>query len=289
MIPMLAAAAFSAALDVSAVRAPYARVHIPVAADPTPDHNYRDLRVRDDRGVEIPYALDPRPPDPHTVAVRTAGFERPADAPAVQRATLDLSASNLAVASLRFDTSTPAFARDVLIEHSDDGATWSGNVTERISRFRVGTPHLALDVADGSARFWRVSIDDRDDAPLENLRVTLYATAHEIVFPVVRGRRYALTFGDPGPAAPVYDLPARLEHERWRADTASVRRVVALSPRSSDVPAVSPPARAAPAARASPEAPPWLVPVAFGAAVVVLAAFALRLTRTPETTGTGSE
>jgi hypothetical protein len=285
---VLAAAAFSAALDVSAVRAPYARVHIPVAADPTPDHDYRDLRVHDDRGAEIPYALDPRPPNPHTVAVRTAAFERPPDAPTVQRATLDLSASNLAVASLRFDTTTPTFARSVLVEHSDDGATWSGDAGERISRFRRGAAHLVTGVADGSARFWRVSIDDRDDAPLENLRVTLYASAHEIVFPVVRGRRYALTFGDPVLAAPVYDLPLRLQHERWRADTASVRRVVALPQRSSDVPAAAPLARA-PAARAGPEAPSWLVSVAFGAAVVVLAAFALRLTRTPETTGTGSE
>jgi hypothetical protein len=287
MIPMLAAAALSAALDVSAVRAPYARVRIPVAADPTPDHDYRDLRVRDDRGTEIPYALDPRPPDPRTVAVRSASFERPADAPTVQRATLDLSASNLTVVSLRFDTSTPTFARNMLAERSDDGATWNGDFGERIWRYRQGAPHLLAYVVDGGARFWRVSIDDRDDAPLENLRVTLYASAHEIVFPVVRGRRYALTFGDPVLAAPVYDLPLRLQHERWRADTASVRRVVTLAPRPSDAPAAA--LARAPAARASPEAPSWLVPVAFGAAVVVLAAFALRLTRTPETTGTGSE
>jgi hypothetical protein len=288
MIPVLAAAAFSAALDVSAVRAPYARVRIPVAADPTPDRDYRDLRVRNDRGDDVPYALDPRPPWPRTVAVRSAGFERPADAPTVQRATFDLSASNLAVTSLRFDTSTPAFARDVLIEHGDDGATWIADANDRISRFRQGAANVVIDVADGRARFWRVSVDDRDDAPLANLRVTLYASAHEIVFPVVRGRRYALTFGDPELAAPVYDLPARLQHERWRADTASAGRVVTLSRRSSDVPAGSQPARAS-AADASSTAPAWLVPVAFTAAVVVLAAFALRLTRAPETGGTGSE
>jgi hypothetical protein len=130
-----------------------------------------------------------------------------------------------------------------------------------------------------------VIVDDRDDAPLENLRVTLFVRAHDVVFPVVRGRRYALTFGDPALDAPAYDLPARLSHERWRAETASVGRVVELRRRTPDELANA--ARPlAPAPPSSPSnAPAWLAPVAFGAAVVVLALFALRLTRTPETAG----
>jgi Protein of unknown function (DUF3999) len=288
VIPLLAAAAFSAALDVSAVRAPYARVQIPLAADPTPAHDYADLRVHDDRGAEIPYALDPRPPSPRTVAVRSAGFERPADARTVQRAVLDLGVSHLTLTTLHFRTATPSFARELSIEHSDDGATWTSDGSQHIWRFSDGDALLVADIDDGRARYWRVSIDDGDDAPLANLRVTLYARAHEIVFPVLRGRRYALTFGDPALTAPAYDLPARLQHERWRADVASAGRVVALRPRRSGAPGLAPPARA-PAAAESSQGPAWLVPVAFGGAVVLLAAFALRLTRTPETAETAGE
>jgi hypothetical protein len=199
MMTLIAAAAVSAALDVSAVRAPYARARIPVAADPGPDRDYRDLRVRDDRGGEIPYALDPHPAlPPATIALRSAGFERPADAPAAQGATSELPASNLDVTALRIDTSTPSFERDVLIERSDDG------------------------------------------------------------------------------------------DERWRADVASAGRVVTVRRDSSGAAAALPAVRL-PAGGTSDATPAWLVPVAFGWAVVVLGAFALRLTRMPETTGSGSE
>ncbi|MEA2687396.1 MAG: hypothetical protein QOD51_3 [Candidatus Eremiobacteraeota bacterium] len=280
---LLASAGFSAALDVSSVSAPYARARIPVAADPTPGFDYRDLRVRDDRGRDVPYALDPGPRRRQTVAVRTSAFERPADAPTEQRATIDLGAPNLAVTSVRVDTSTPAFERDAVVDRSDDGATWTASRRERIARFREGAPNLVLATGDERARFWRVTIDDRDDAPLRDLRVTVFVQAHDVVFPVVRGRRYALTFGDPELDAPAYDLPARLSHERWRADTASVGRVVELRRRTPrELANTARPLAAAPVAAPS-AAPAWLAPVAFGVAVVVLALFALRLTRAPET------
>ena len=54
---LLAAAAFASALDVAAVRTPYARILIPAAVDPGPQGTYPDLRVRNERGAEVPYVV----------------------------------------------------------------------------------------------------------------------------------------------------------------------------------------------------------------------------------------
>ena len=281
---LLASAAFSAALDVSAVRAPYARARIPVAADPAPGGDYRDLRVRDDRGKEIPYALDPGPRTWRTVEERAAPSDTPASDPATQIARVDLGTPN-AVASVRIATTTPAFARDVLVERSDDDATWSTVTNGRVERFREGAPHLTLVTDEQRARYWRVIVDDRDDAALDDLRVVLLVQAHEVVFPVVRGRHYALAFGDPNLDAPVYDLPVRLAHEHWLAERASVGRVVELRRRTPDELASAARRAGIAPAPAAGGTPAWLTPVAFGAAVVVLALFALRLARMPEAAG----
>jgi hypothetical protein len=283
VIALLGAAAFAAALDVATVRTPYARVRIPVAVDPAPSGNYRDLRVRDERGAEIPYVVE-TVDDGAALVVTASAAEavRPPDAPATQVATIELRVPNLEVNAVRFDAATPSFARDVTIEGSEDGVTWSKIATDRISRFRDEAANLQVPTPYGRARWWRATIDNRDDAPLAGVRISLLIRPKDVVFPVVRPHRYRLTFGDPNTDAPTYDLRERLRHEQWRADRGSAGPIVVLGARrrGARVPAGTFARTPSP-----PALPGWLTSLAFTGAIVVLAAFALRLARAPDAAG----
>src|SRR6202011_5157067 len=133
---------------------------------------------------------------------------------------------------------------------------------------------LESSAGHGRARWWRATVDNHDNAPLDGLRISLLVQPRDVVFPVVRGRRYRLTFGDPLADAPGYDLRERLGHERWHAERGTAGPVGALRSRwATDALAPRLPARAVPAPAA---VPGWLTPLAFTGAIVVLAAFALR-------------
>lgn len=277
MIVTLAAALFSIALDVSEVRTPYARVRIPVAVDPTPGGDYRDLRIRDDRGREIPYVIDPPGTASDVPAIAATGtpIDRPADAPSAQRATIEMRASNVAVTGIRIDSATPSFERAVTIERSDDAASWTPVTTARVWRFRDAPRRLRIPIGAERARYWRVTIEDGDDAPLSRARVVLLVARHEIVFPVERTRRYALTFGDPNLDPPAYDLGERLTHERWRAQRASAGPLVAARHGGAGTGGM----RGIPGEHEHDSPAHVVAPVAFAAAVVVLAALAVQLVR----------
>ncbi|MDB5095033.1 MAG: hypothetical protein JWO85_3134 [Candidatus Eremiobacteraeota bacterium] len=382
-----------AQVDVVRVRTPYARVVLPTAIDPTPMYDYHDLRVYDDRGVEIPYVLDLREPEPQrrrlaplertfthgagTLAIfdrgagaprcealalrveRDAYFTRVAidaaddarhwrtirdDAlvyrvardeaespvtfmptsarylrvrvldgrapfplagvvprsagtggPAVVQAAvtssgerpdrrtqwfiLDARAAHARIAAVRIESGTPSFARTVEVERSDNGSEWTSVATDRIERFAEGVPRLDVETGDAAGRYWRITIDDNDDAPLEAVVVRLFARTNDIVFPVAAGRTYALLYGDPGLQRPAYDLAARLAHERWRAQRAELGPLVRREP-------VAPPPGAV--APAEPVLPRLVTPL-FTGAVSVLAGFALRLLRKGNPGGGGGE
>jgi hypothetical protein len=229
------------------------------------------VRVLDGRaafpidGATLAHARSARPPL-MTVA-RSGDGERPKDEPNVQRYTIDLHVRNAAVAAVRVDAATPAFSRDVAVETSADGVTWFPVANDRIARFEHGVPHLDVSTDNARARRWRVTIRNGGDAPLRGVRVTLLACPHDLVFPVRPGRRYAVVFDRPTLDGPAYDLPMRLAHEDWTADRASLSPVVALTP--------------AVAGPVEPRIPGWLTATAFGGAILVLAAFAVRLVRTP--------
>jgi hypothetical protein len=271
-----AAALWSLPVELSEPHAPYARVRLPLAVDPSPSGDYRDLRVRDDHGREIPYAIDPDgTPSETLVAASALANERPADAPSAQRASLVLPADDQQIVGIRYATTTPVFARDVEVDCSADGETWAHLASERIWRYDGSPPQLAFEADWHCSRWYRVTIDDHDDAPLANARVTLLARAHEIVFPVARGRRYTLTWGDPALEPPSYDLRTVLDNEPWHAQRATPGRIVASATGKTFT---SSPHSSLSGDHAG-RTPAWLPGAAFGAAVVVLVLFALGLLR----------
>ena len=277
MIAPLAVAQFAAPVTVSELHAPYVRVQLPPAVDPGPAGTYADLRVRDARGRDVPYALDPHGTStlPRSVAASTARREYPATAPGTERFTLDAGNAGVPIESVRIATRTPAFARDVRIETSDDGEAWTEAADDRITRFRGGRESTVVGVLGARGRYWRVTVVDGDDPPLADARVALVAEPHEIVFGAERGGRYTVYFGDPSLDAPSYDLPEVLKRDPRPEQPASLGRIVRVAP---PPPAVSPPpavARAAPADTG----PPAVATAAFALAIAVLGLLALRLLR----------
>jgi hypothetical protein len=249
-------------------RPPCASLRLCAPPDATPEGDYHDLRIVDQNGVEIPYVIDPgfgKTRFPIVVA-RTQEADRFAADPGTQRYSVDLRAANAAIAAVRVDAATPAFARDVIVERSDDGRTWSAVTSGRITRFAYGPSHLDVATGEERGRWWRVTIRSGDDLPLAGVRVALLAHPHDLVFPVESGRRYVLGFSAPALGAPTYDLGERLRHDAWRSGPATLGPIVALA---------GPPDQVQ--ADRGGRVPGWVTAAAFGAIIVALGGFALRL------------
>jgi len=120
--------------------------------------------------------------------------------------------------------------------------------------------------AETASPRWRVVVYNHDDAPIADLKATLYAVPRRLVFRAEPGRTYRLLFGNTRASTPVYDM-ARL------TDTVELD---AASPASIGVTAANPAYRdQAPWS----ERHPWVLWVALGLAVVVLGGLAVRTLR----------
>lgn len=123
-VPTWRAWHFDLPLKPSARRETYVRVLLPPSVDPGSGGTYPDLRVVDDRELEVPYALDAeRPPadgDERSVQVSDVGFVTHA----FTEATLDLGTSGAVHDAIKLKTSEATFFVPVEIASSDDRRTW---------------------------------------------------------------------------------------------------------------------------------------------------------------------
>ena len=114
------------------------------------------------------------------------------------------------VAAIRFETPQEFFARPVGIEVTDDNRTWRRLASGEILRLRDAggelRESLSVAVPETSARRWRVTVYDRDDAPVRELRPVTYATPRRVVFRQQPGVAYQLIFGHSRAEAPEYDM-----------------------------------------------------------------------------------
>jgi hypothetical protein len=174
----------------------------------------------------------------------------------------------LNIGELRFATSDPLFERPVLVESSDDGRTWARAMETAIYRTQAPAPaeSVSVRVDTGSASYWRVTIYNRDDQPLRDLKIAPFEMPRRIVFRNEPGRAYRVLAGNARTDRPQYDL-ART-----------------VSPEALDVAVAA--SVGAPALQAGYEDPrPWTEqhPIvlwgAVGFAVLVIGALALRTMR----------
>ena len=122
---------------------------------------------------------------------------------------LDLGYANVPVDAVQIRSSTPRYVRQLTVEGSNDGASFTFLGSGEIARFQ-GVDLSQLEVA-GRQRFLRVTIRNGDDAPLEALRVTAQARARPLLLSEGFRGPYRLLYGADAIPAPDYDfaqLPA---------------------------------------------------------------------------------
>jgi hypothetical protein len=177
----------------------------------------------------------------------------------------DLGIKDVPVTSISFAAVQPAFHRPITVSASDDGVSWT-EVTEGDIYRESGAEQLSVEVPGGRGRYWRVTVFNRNDAPIDGLRVRLLTTPQYVVFRQEPGRSYFLIYGNSRAAAPEYDFATLTS--RAQRDAAPV---VAVG------------AEAKNAAYQSPEPwteqHGWVMWVALLAAVVVIGTLAIRSMR----------
>jgi len=142
-----------------------------------------------------------------------------------ERWQMDLN-NNLPASAVRFATTQEEFHRPVRISVSTDSRTWRDMRQGEIYRYRLlraespdGTlqrESLLVEFPETYGRYWRVSIFDRNDAPLAGLRLELMTTPRHLVFRQEPGRSYWVRYGNSRIATPQYDLTKVTQREELK-------------------------------------------------------------------------
>jgi hypothetical protein len=120
----------------------------------------------------------------------------------------------LSLGELRFETSEPFFERPVLVEVSEAGHTWRRAMAGQISRAQERSRTVVsttVRVGTASASRWRVTIYNRSDRPLADLKILPFDTPRRIVFRQEPDRRYRVLYGNSRAQRPSYDLPRQVD------------------------------------------------------------------------------
>jgi hypothetical protein len=121
---------------------------------------------------------------------------------------------SIPLSGVQFDTSEPAFFRLVSIDVSDDGSHWTrvgaGDIVRRIEGkdFRVS---LSLGIPERVAAHWRITVHNRNDAPIADLKPALLTTPRRVVLRQEPEQQYRLLYGEARATAPQYDLARLVE------------------------------------------------------------------------------
>ena len=117
--------------------------------------------------------------------------------------------SGAPMSAVEFHTAQPSFFRAAVIESSDDGNQWDFVTSGDILRAADGARERAwmtVSFGETHAQHWRISVDNRSDAPVSDLQPVLLTTPRRVVFKPEPGESYRLLYGNPRAAAPSYDL-----------------------------------------------------------------------------------
>jgi hypothetical protein len=136
----------------------------------------------------------------------------------------------LNIGELRFTTSDPLFERPVLVESSDDGRNWARAMDAAIYRTQAPAPaeSTVVRVDTASASYWRITIYNRNDQPLHDLKIAPFEMPRRVVFRYEPGRAYRVLVGNSRASRPQYDLARTTTVEAF--DTAATATVGAPEP-----------------------------------------------------------
>lgn len=137
----------------------------------------------------------------------------------------DLGGAGLAVSEIRFDVAPMEFVRCVNVSASSDNKTWGTFASAQIYRFHQAfrgdkvQEQLIVPVpyAGAGDRYWRITVENGNDAPLAGASVRLYTTPRHVVFEQQPGKNYSLIYGQERAAAARYDLGQRVDVKQQEA------------------------------------------------------------------------
>jgi hypothetical protein len=99
---------------------------------------------------------------------------------------------------------------------SDDGKTWNDVAQGNVYRHQTDVPNaeesaslktsMRVEFDENRGRYWRTTVVNRNDAPVEGLRPSLQTHPYQIVFRQEPGQSYRLIYGHSRAEAAQYDL-----------------------------------------------------------------------------------
>lgn len=127
----------------------------------------------------------------------------------------DLGDAQIPLSAFRFEAVQPEFHRAVRIATSTDGKTWTTRCRGDIYRDRSSNDtagetrdraSLEIVFLEAQARYWRVTVLDRDDASIVGLRVIPLQIVRSIIFRQEPAHTYRVLYGHGRSKAAQYDL-----------------------------------------------------------------------------------
>jgi Protein of unknown function (DUF3999) len=191
-----------------------------------PDTNARYIRERifepahqfPVSSVDVSFSLEPK--SPTQKALPTALQIDPEAPKNSTRWIADLDQSNAPLDGVRFATSQPQFFRVVRLQGSDDHENWHEYGAGQIYRYKQGekqaeslqvtTPYICC-----RRRYWRIEIENANDAPLAEVTAVLLAAPQAMLFFPNAAHTYRLIYGNPAAKQPAYDLARTFDPHTW--------------------------------------------------------------------------
>jgi Protein of unknown function (DUF3999) len=132
--------------------------------------------------------------------------------------TADLGGRGMPASEVHFEVAPMEFIRGVALSASEDKREWNSFASGQIYRFHRGEKvqqALSVPIPGGgsSARYWRVTVENGNDAPLPVASVQLYTTPRHVMFEQQPGRSYSLIYGQQRAEAAKYDLGERVSQQ----------------------------------------------------------------------------
>jgi hypothetical protein len=159
---------------------------------------------------------------------------------------VDLGAPGLPVVEVRLEVEAGAFERAARALASADGQYWTPVGGGLLWRAPTGRPaqgdreNLRLEIRPSGRRWLRVEVRDGDAPPLRASRAGAAWRLQHLVFRAPSAGAYQLYLGNPGAAAPAYDLGAVLARTPGAAPAAASLGPVVPNPSFAERPPALP-------------------------------------------------
>lgn len=200
-----------------------AAIEVPVEVLLRAKAQLADVRLITAEGGEVPIVVQTEwEADPLAIGARIMHQKSPAGQ-TVWRA--DTGSPSAPISEMRFQTARGEFRRQLQIATSDDGERWGVLALREIYRMESDgqrSESLRAVFPETCAQFWRLTVFDDNNPPLDDLSMRLYATPRRVVFRGRAGAQYLLLYGNPAASSPRYEL-ARLLSQRAIGEASLVR------------------------------------------------------------------